>query len=52
LDYDHTAVLGDTLGQIAFEKAGIMKQGVPAIYSPQELEAEEALPVANITILH
>ncbi len=28
---DHTRHLGDTLEQIAFEKAGIMKSGVPAV---------------------
>jgi len=29
LDYDHMEMLGDTLDKIAFEKAGIMKRGVP-----------------------
>jgi len=28
---DHTQMLGDTLDKIAFEKAGIIKEGVPAI---------------------
>ncbi len=28
---DHCALLGDTLGEIAFEKAGIFKPGVPAL---------------------
>jgi dihydrofolate synthase/folylpolyglutamate synthase len=32
---DHEQFLGDTLPQIAFEKAGILKRGVPAIISPQ-----------------
>lgn len=32
---DHEQFLGDTLSQIAFEKAGILKRGVPAIISPQ-----------------
>ncbi len=31
IDYDHTHILGDTLEQIASEKAGILKPGVPAI---------------------
>ncbi|MCU0424736.1 MAG: bifunctional folylpolyglutamate synthase/dihydrofolate synthase [Candidatus Kapabacteria bacterium] len=31
IDYDHIEYLGDTLPQIASEKAGIMKQGVPCI---------------------
>jgi len=39
LSYDHTAVLGDTLTLIAGEKAGIIKQGVPVVSSPQKEEA-------------
>ncbi len=39
LSYEHTAWLGDTLAQIAFEKAGIIKPGVPAVCAPQEPEA-------------
>jgi len=31
IDYDHQAILGDTLGEIAAEKAGIVKQGAPMI---------------------
>ncbi len=33
---DHTKVLGDTLVQIAGEKAGIIKEGVPAAVAPQQ----------------
>lgn len=29
VSYDHTAILGDRLAQIAFEKCGIIKSGVP-----------------------
>jgi dihydrofolate synthase/folylpolyglutamate synthase len=36
---DHMDFLGDTLSKIAFEKAGILKAGVPAIIAPQEDEA-------------
>lgn len=36
---DHMAVLGNTLEEIAEEKAGILKPGVRAIYAPQEKEA-------------
>ena len=32
---DHEAFLGDTVGKIAFEKAGILKRGVPAVIGPQ-----------------
>lgn len=31
ISYDHQNMLGDTLPQIAFEKAGIIKPGVPAV---------------------
>lgn len=36
---DHTALLGNTLGEIAGEKAGIIKRGVPVVSWPQEPEA-------------
>ena len=36
---DHQHFLGDTLTEIAGEKAGIIKPGVPAVISPQEDEA-------------
>src|SRR5512133_2804259 len=39
LSYDHMAVLGDTLGKIAGEKAGIIKPGVPVVSSSQKPEA-------------
>ena len=39
IDYDHTDVLGDTLGKIAYEKAGIIKEKGLVISYPQEIEA-------------
>lgn len=30
---DHMAILGDSLDKIAFEKAGIIKRGIPVIYA-------------------
>lgn len=42
IGYDHMAILGNTLTEIASEKAGILKENVPAIFAPQE---EEALAV-------
>jgi dihydrofolate synthase/folylpolyglutamate synthase len=39
LSYDHMAVLGNTLAQIAAEKAGIIKPGIPVVSSPQPDEA-------------
>jgi len=35
LDLEHTDVLGDTIEKIAFEKAGIIKPGVPAFIGRQ-----------------
>ena len=43
LSYDHMAVLGNTLAEIAGEKAGIIKQGVPVISAPQKEEALNVL---------
>lgn len=43
LSYDHMAVLGDTLAKIAGEKAGIIKEGVPVVSSPQKEEALQVL---------
>ena len=39
LSYDHMAVLGNTLTEIAGEKAGIIKRGVPVVSAPQTEEA-------------
>ncbi len=43
LDLDHTEKLGETLGEIASEKAGIVKPGVPVVSHPQEEEARGVL---------
>jgi len=40
---EHTLILGDTLSQIAAEKAGIIKPGVPVVLSPQEEEADRVV---------
>ena len=39
IGYDHTDRLGHTLNKIAYEKAGIIKEGVPVVSSIQEPEA-------------
>ncbi len=39
LSYDHVELLGHTLSLIAWEKAGIIKPGVPVVSAPQEPEA-------------
>ena len=43
IDYDHQIFLGDTIEQIAAEKAGILKPGVPAVFAEQRREAEAVL---------
>jgi dihydrofolate synthase/folylpolyglutamate synthase len=43
ISYDHMAVLGNTLGAIAGEKAGIIKPGVPLVTSAQAPEALDAI---------
>ena len=43
ISYDHCALLGNTLREIAGEKAGILKRGVPAVSAPQEPEARTRL---------
>lgn len=40
---DHTAILGDTYEQIAFEKAGILKNGVPIITGTKQPEALQVI---------
>lgn len=40
---DHEQFLGDTLAKIAFEKAGIIKRGVPCVVAPQPPEAMEVI---------
>jgi len=40
---DHTQWLGETLAQIAAEKAGIIKPGVPVVSAPQEPAAHEVI---------
>ena len=36
ISMDHMAILGDTLEEIAGEKAGILKQGIPAVVAPSD----------------
>ena len=43
IDFDHEAFLGKSLESIAGEKAGILKRGVPAVFSAQRPEAEAVL---------
>ena len=38
VDLDHQQFLGDTIADIAFQKAGIIKRGVPVVIGPQHDE--------------
>ena len=43
IGFDHTAILGNTLAEIAKEKAGILKEGTHFICESQETEAKAVL---------
>jgi dihydrofolate synthase / folylpolyglutamate synthase len=43
ISFDHKEFLGRTLGEIAFEKAGIIKKGIPVVASLQEPEAKAVI---------
>ncbi|MDH7555000.1 MAG: folylpolyglutamate synthase/dihydrofolate synthase family protein [Spirochaetota bacterium] len=43
ISYDHTAILGSTLHEIAYQKAGIIKKHIPVISATQKPEAKEVL---------
>jgi dihydrofolate synthase / folylpolyglutamate synthase len=43
IDLDHQQYLGHTLGEIAAEKAGIIKEGTPVISAPQRPEAAKVI---------
>ena len=43
ISFDHTNLLGNTLEEIATEKAGIIKAGIPTVIYPQEEAAERVI---------
>lgn len=43
IGYDHMSILGNTLSEITFEKAGIIKSGVPIITTVEQPEALEVI---------
>jgi dihydrofolate synthase/folylpolyglutamate synthase len=43
IDLEHTAVLGSTYREIAYQKAGILRAGIACVSSPQVEEAETAI---------
>ncbi len=48
IGYDHTEYLGDTLEQIAAEKAGIIKSAVPVVLARQHVDAAAVLLATSI----
>lgn len=46
IGWDHMQILGDTLGKIASEKAGIIKPGIPFVTQTQSPEALDVLLAA------
>jgi len=43
ISWEHTDILGKTLRKIAFEKGGIIKEGVPTVIGPMEGAAKKTL---------
>ncbi len=43
INLDHTELLGDTIEQIAFEKAGIIKKNVPLVYYGQDNRVDKVI---------
>ncbi len=52
ISFDHQAILGDTLGKIAAEKAGIVKPGVPLITGLIGKEADAVISKAAAGVAH
>ena len=47
IGFDHTEFLGDTLAKIAYEKAGIIKPGVPCVIGAGGVEQVVELPLTK-----
>lgn len=43
ISLDHTSILGDTIEKIAYEKAGIIKDGVPVLWCGTDKNAEKVI---------
>ena len=57
IDLDHQQFLGETIAEIAYQKAGIIKQGVPVVVGPQhdaalEVIEKEAMRYGAPTLIH
>jgi len=49
ISHDHTALLGDSLAEIAKEKAGIIKPGVPVVSGVNAPEARDVIAATSAT---
>lgn len=49
ISYDHTDVLGNTLTEIAGEKAGIIKPGIPVLIGEQQEETQKVFFEHSVT---
>jgi dihydrofolate synthase/folylpolyglutamate synthase len=57
IGYDHREFLGNTLKEIAYEKAGIIKKDIPVVVSPQVSEVlegieEQARKIGTVSYLY
>ena len=55
ISYDHMAILGDSLGEIAYQKAGIVKRGVPVVTTaeaPAAIEVIETIAAAAASCVY
>ena len=43
IDLDHESFLGNSIAQIAWEKAGIIKPGIPVVSAAERMEAREVI---------
>ncbi len=50
VDFDHEALLGKSIEAIAFEKAGILKPGVPAVLARQRAEASAVIRTQAVAV--
>ena len=48
LEIEHSAILGDTIEEIAYAKTGIVKPGVPVVTVPQVPEAMEIIRARSV----
>ncbi len=50
IDYDHTAILGDTTAAIAGEKAGIIKSPCPVLFGEGDAAAEKVIRERTVSL--